>query len=197
MDVAKKYQDALTRIKRNVEHSWTYYRKNYERFNFFRKFVFQTSMSDDDIALLKSLKKPQIEFNVCEAYISRLLGEWSKQEPSINVSADDGAPIDPQVINVVEGHIRHILFQANKNGCEYDVYKDQLSGGFSAYKVTTDYAHEMSFDQVIKLERVYDPTLCGFDPLAKQPTKCDGRYSFELYPMSKDEFHAKYPEVDL
>lgn len=197
MEVSKKAQDALTRIKKNVQNSWQYYRKNYERFNFFRKFVFLTSLSDDDVSLLQSLKKPQIEFNVCEAYISRLLGEWSKQEPSISVMADDGAPVDPQLLQVIEGHIRHILFQANKNGCEYDVYKDQLSGGFSAYKVTTDYAHEMSFDQVIKLERVYDPTLCGFDQLAKNPTKSDGRYSFELYPMSKEDFIAEYPEIDI
>jgi hypothetical protein len=197
MEIAKKHQDSLSRIKQNVEKSYEWFEDNYIRFNFFRKFVFDTSMSDDDVAILKSLKKPQIEFNIMEAYISRLLGEFSKQEPSISVLAEDGQQVDPEVIKYVEDHTRYILCDANKSSCEYEVYKDQLSGGFSVFKVTTDYLNEMSFDQTIKLSRAYDPTLCGFDPIARNPTKDDGRFCFELYPMAKEDFIEEYPDVNI
>lgn len=197
MDVAQKYQAALPRLKKSVEKSHQYFRENYERFNFFRKFVFQTSLSQDDISLLKALKKPQIEFNVLEAYLSRLRGEFSKQEPSIQVMAGDEAPVDPKVIDVVQGHVKHILDDANKDGFEYSVYTDSLSGGFSVMKVTTEYSHEMSFNQIIKMERVYDPVLCGFDPMARLPHKGDGQYCFELFPKTKDEFEIEYPDVPL
>ena len=194
---AEKYQGQLTRIKKNVRNAHTYFKPNYDRYNEFRRFVFETAITDDDHMVLEALKKPQIEFNILEAYISRLRGEFSKQEPTINVMADDGMQVDSQTINVLEDHMRHIIFEANKNGCEYQVYTDLLSGGFSAIKVWTEYANPMSFNQVIKFDRVYDPTLVGFDPLARAPHKGDGRFCFELFPKSKEEFEQEYPNVDL
>lgn len=196
-EVAQKYQDNLKKIKDNIEYAYQYFLPNCERWHEYMKFVFLSSLSDDDISMLKTLKKPQLEFNILEAYVSRLRGEFSKQEPSIEVMADYGENVDPMTIQVVEGIIRHILWEGNKNGCEYRVYSDLLAGGFSVYKVWTDYIHPMSFDQVIYADRVFDPTLCGFDPIARQPSKSDGRFCFEMYPKTKDEFVREYPDVDL
>jgi len=39
---------------------------NYDRFNEFRRFVFETSLTQDDVTLLTDISKPQIEFNVSE-----------------------------------------------------------------------------------------------------------------------------------
>jgi hypothetical protein len=197
MEVAARYRDELNRLKKSVKNTYVYFQPNYKRFNEFRRFVFDTSLTDDDLMALDALKKPQIEFNIGEAYISRLRGEFSKQEPSIKVTADDGAQVDPATIQTLEDHLRHIIFDANKNGCEYNVYTDILSGGFSAIKIWTEYAHPMSFDQVIKIGRVYDPTLVGFDPLAREPHKGDGRFCFELFPKSREEFEEDYPNIDL
>lgn len=197
MQIAGKHQDQLERIKDMINNAHIYFKKNVDRYNEFRRFVFDTALTADEKTLLEDLKKPQIEFNVLEAYISRLRGEFSKQEPSIVVMPDDGAQVDEQVLKVVEGHIRHIMYDANKNSCEYDVYTDLLSGGFSVIKVWTEYAHEKSFNQVIKFGRVFDPCLCGFDPLARHSHKGDGRFCFESFPKSKDEFEREYPNVDI
>src|ERR1700743_2746020 len=98
MEVAKKYQDELTKLKKMVRHSSDYFESNYKRFNDYRRFVFDSSLTDDDKMVLETLKKPQIEFNICEAYISRLRGEFSKQEPSIIVTAEDGANVSSEMI---------------------------------------------------------------------------------------------------
>lgn len=197
MEVARKHSEELPRLKNNVKNTYTYFQPNYKRFNEFRRFVFDSSLTDDDKMVLDALKKPKIEFNIGEAYISRLRGEFSKQQPSIVVTADDGATVSSELINVLESHLRHMLFDANKNSCEYNVYTDILSGGFSAIKIWTEYAHPMSFNQVIKFDRVYDPTLVGFDPLARTSHKGDGRFCFELFPKSRDEFEQEYPHIDL
>ena len=197
MDVANRYQNELTRLKKNVRNTSTYFEPNYKRFNEFRRFVFDTSLTDDDKMVLETLKKPEIEFNICEAYISRLRGEFSKQIPSIKVTAEDGVPVDTKTIDLVTSHLKHMLFETNKNGCEYNVYTDILSGGFSAMKIWTEYASPMSFQQVIKFDRVYDPTLVGFDPLARQSHKGDGRFCFELFPKSREEFEEEYPNISL
>ncbi|WP_342220245.1 hypothetical protein [Rickettsiella endosymbiont of Miltochrista miniata] len=195
--IAQVHQDQLTRIKKNIERSHEYFQDNVKRFNYFRQFVFQSSLSEADRAALKETKKPILEFNSLEAFISRLRGEFSKQEPSIAVRLLDHSGLDPNLPLILEGHLRSIFDEANHNGCSYEVYTDILSGGFSAMKVWTDYQHEKSFDQVIKIGRVYDPTLVGFDPLAVLPHKGDGRYCFELIPKTKEEFQAEYPDIDL
>jgi len=197
VEVAKRYQDDIKEIKGNVENSYEYFKSNYERYHEFRKFAFISTLSDSDINVLKQLNKPQLDFNIVGAYLARLCGEFSKQEPSIEVSADYNAQVDPNLIQLVEGHFRHLEDQARNDGVATEVYEDQTSGGFSVFKVWTEYAHEMSMDQVIKWGRVYDPTLCGFDPLAKLSHKGDGEYCFEMYPMRKEEFKEKYPDVNI
>ncbi len=197
MEVAKRHQDQLDRIKTNVRRAYDYFKPNYDRYNEFRRFVFEASLKEDDITLLMTLGRPQLEFNVLEAYISRLLGEFSKQEPDIEVNADDQTTADPMTIKVVEQHLRHTLLDSNNHHTKYEVYKDLLSGGFSSLKISTDYAKPMSFHQVINIERVFDPTLCGFDQLARYSHKGDGRFCFELYPKAKEDFEDEFPDVSI
>jgi len=71
-----------------------------------------------------------------------------------------------------------------------------LSGGFSSVKVYTEYEHHMSMNQVIKFSKC-EPTLTGFDKLARFSHKGDGNFCFELFPQSKDEFLAEYPDTPI
>lgn len=197
--IAKKYTSELKRLKANVEMSRQYFQENYDRFNEFRKFVFETTLSDDDITNLQDIQKPILEFNILEPYISRLCGEFSKQEPQIEVFAshDTPFPVDVQTVNVVDGIFRIIMDEAKKEGDTYEVFKDLMSGGFSVFEVYTDYENEMSFNQNFKVRRVFDPTLCGFDPMAGQCHKGDGNYAYKLYPKYADDLMDEYPDIDF
>lgn len=190
--VAKRHQSQLERIKTSIETSYQYFRDNCDRFNQYRKMVCDTTMSPDDIAALKDQGKPQIEFNILEAHISRLRGEFSEQEPSVEVSSADGQEADELTIAIVEYHMRALLDDALTDNIEYDVFTDLLTGGFSALEIATEYANERSFNQDIVIQRVFDPTLVGFDPMARTSHKGDGSYCFQLYPVSKDDFTDLY-----
>jgi len=193
----KDESSELKRIKDSVENFYQYFRNNYDRFNDFTRFVFVTSMSDSEESLNKTLNRPSLEFNVLESYVSRLRGEFSKHVPSVEVSAKDGKQVDPQLVKVIEDHMRYILDEANKKNLEYNCYTDTLAGGFSSVKVFTSYTGEMSFHQDINIRRVFDPTMVGFDTMAKEDDKSDGAHCFELYPMRKDDFEREFPGVDI
>ena len=195
MEVAKRYQDELETIKKNVKNSYEAFKPNYDRFNEFRRFIFETSLTADDITLLTQLSKPQIEFNISEAYISRLMGEFSKQEPAISVSSEDEQLADPTTVHVVEQHLRHLLMDSKNNHVRWEIMKDIYSGGFSVGKIYTDYANPMSFNQCIYFDRVFDPTLCGFDQMARRSHKGDGEFCFELFPRTVDEFGRENPGI--
>ncbi len=197
MAVTKSASEQLARVKKNVATSYMYFDENHRRFRDFRRYVFKESINEQQRAVLTQLSRPVVEFNILEAYISRLLGEFSKHEPSIEVSPAEGVPVNQEVLDVVEGHIRHIFHQANKESFAYEIYKDLLSGGYSVAKVWTDFASPMSFNQQIYLARVFDPTLCGFDPMARASHKGDGQFSFEIYPMLEEDFHREFPGVAL
>lgn len=198
-EISKEYNDQLARIKRLIESAYEFDKPNYDRFNEFRRFVFSTSLNEKDIQVLDTLKKPKIEFNILEAYISRLRGEFAHQEPSVLVTSKEGETSEEMVkiIEVVEGNLRNNLYEANQDGFEYEIYTDLLSGGFSTAKIYTDYLHPMSFDQEIKYKKLYDPTMAGFDPLAQKSDRSDGRFCFEIFPKSKEDFASENPKIDI
>lgn len=195
MEVAKRYQDRLGYIKSTVKKSYEAFKPNYDRFNEFRRFIFETSLTQDDISLLTTLEKPQIEFNVSEAYISRLMGEFAKQEPAISVGTEDETQADPTTVHVVEQHIRHILMDSKNRHVRWELMKDIYSGGFSVGKLWTDYAHPMSMDQIMIFDRAYDPCLCGWDQTARYAHKGDGRFCFEIRPYEEEEFKENNPGI--
>lgn len=194
MQVAKRHQDQLGRIKKRVKNGHDYFRENYDRYNEFIRFVFESNLTSDDITLLQTMGRPQLEFNTLASRIARLLGEFSKQEPDIMVTADDETKVDWVTIKAIEQHLRHVLLDIDNQHTRYDVYKDLLAGGFSVLKVFTDYANPMSMDQVIKIERA-EPTLCVFDKVSKLSHKGDGMFCAELFPKTKEDFESEYPDV--
>lgn len=199
----KKERDAaettaeLSRIKKNIERSVLGSKENNKRFHHFQRFAFKSGLSASDKASANAAERPIIEFNIVNAPISRQCGEFSKQEPSIDVRAAWGTEVNPKVIEVVDGHIRHIFDEAKKRNTQYLTYRDSVSGGFSQFKVWTEYAHELSFDQVIKFGRTYNPTMTGFDPMAKEADKSDAEFAFELYPMDREQFKKDHPKINI
>lgn len=199
-DIAKVHSDKLESIKTKIEQAYKYMQPNYDRYQKFMRFVYDTSLSADDISKLIVLKKPQIEFNILEAFINRRIGEFAKHEPSLQVRAADGLTTKQineqliQTIDIVEGHIREIIDNTANDGLISNFYKDTMGGGFSVAEVYTDYISDLSFEQCIKVERAFDPTLCGFDPLARASHKGDGQYCFKVVPRTKEDFEAEYGE---
>ncbi len=197
-EVAARYGERLSDLKETVEKANEYFKENTNRFNEFVNFVFNTSMNQQEVAALLNTGRPTLEFNILEAYISRLRGEFAKQQPSIMVRAADGVPLSSltpaftETLRVLEGHLGSIFSESANDMLAYNVYTDLLAGGFSAVKVCTEYVNEMSFEQKVCVERVFDPTLCFFDPLARESHKGDGRFCGEVSPMTREAFEEQY-----
>lgn len=189
-----KVTDNLSRIKKNIADWHEYFRENFKRFNRSRRFTFESSLTDSDLALLNETGKPQIEFNIQESFLSRLRGEFSRQEPTLKISPKPTSkdPADPEMIDFLERYMQQMLFNSNRDNLQYDVLTDILSGGFSAVKVITEYDGPMSFEQEFKFERFFDPTLSVFDKTARLSHKGDGQHSAEIFPRTYDQFKDEY-----
>lgn len=193
----KDPQARLAKMKANIERTNRYWKSNAKRFHEFQKFCFKTAISESDKSSLNQVQKPILEFNIVNAPLSRQCGEFSKQEPSIEVSAKAGKKVDPQVIEFVDGYLRYILDESKKRNTQYNVYRDSMSGGYSNFKIWTEYEDEMSWDQIIRVGRTNIPTMIGYDPMAREVDKSDAEFYFELFPMEKEQFKQKYPKTSL
>lgn len=197
-EIAKKHLERIKELKSNVDKAHLYFEENIKRFNEFTRFVYKSTMTQNEVTTLASISKPTIEFNVVESYVSRLLGEFVKQQPSLKVSASDDLPADlldgeiVKQIEVTEAYLRSMFFEGSNDMLLYNTYKNVLSGGYSVLKVYTDYLNEMSFEQNIYIDQPFDVTMCLFDPLARDSHKGDGKFCCELFPMTKETFALKY-----
>lgn len=196
--VANKYQMELKELKERVVESRKSDKKNRERFYQMKNFILNSNLTNEDKALLAKQKKPAIEANFLEAYGSRLIGEFAKQTPGIVVNPlPQNQMPQPEMNQVLESHLRYHYEEAcRRENLAVQLYKDYLYGGFSNFKVITEY-EPYSFDQVIRWKKVFDPTMVGHDYFAEMPTKIDGEYSFEIYPFRLREFQKQYPNIRL
>lgn len=198
----KKHASKFEMLKANVEQSRKYFDNNTRRYQEDMRFVFQTTLNNIDIQKLNIMQKPIIEFPILEAYISSLIGQFVKQEPTITVSASDSMSLDRktpeffQMLDFLEGHIREVLYIANRDGFAEGMYRQCLGGGFAVGQVYTDFSNEMSFEKRIVLKPAFDSTLCGWDPMARESHKGDGGYCFECIPRLREDFEEEFgPET--
>jgi len=199
--IGKDHSERLDKRIKMVEDWYQYFRDNNNRFWEFTGFVCASSISNSDKSVLKALQKPVVEFNILEAIVSKLRTQFAQQEPSITVRAADGVPIEElteefiATEEVVESYLRAIFNDASNDNLQSALNTDQLIGGFSAAWVRTEYVNELSFEQQIIVERVFDPTLTFFDPMARTSHKGDGSYCGMLIPYSKERFIKEFGEA--
>lgn len=180
--IAARHTDELCNIKEDIENWHQYFQENANRFEKFRNGVFNSSLSEADIQLFKTLQMPQLEANMGEAYLSRLRGEFAQSEPGLTIRGK----ISKQQLETIEGHTLALLDQAKNDNFQFDIYTDMLAGGYSVAEVYTEYENPMSFDQCLRVRRPQDVTLCCFDPEAIESHKGDGRFCAKLHPKSLD-----------
>lgn len=189
----KKLEDIKDKIKVSKE----YFSRNVSEFNYCKRMAFDSSIDQDELQRLMQIGKPPIEANILSAYLSRIIGEVTKNIPDIVVEPCAGEIVPAEIVSIIEGHIRYVIDEANKNGMEEECYKDTLAGGFSSAKVWIDYENEMSFKKKIYAGKTYSPVLCGFDPMAVKPSKEDAQYCWEIVPKLKKELQEEYPNEDF
>lgn len=203
MSYSRTHRENLPKLKAHVECWHEYFKRNNQRFWDFTKFVCVTNISNKERTALQAVGKPQLEFNILEAQVSRLRGEFAKHSPSFEVRLADGVPTYVltrefvETIQIIEGHLMALFGDNTNDALKYKFYSDILIGGFSAGEVLTQYVNPKSFEQKIEVQRVYDPTMTVFDPLARMSHKGDGCVAGKIVPITIDDFRNQFPGHDI
>lgn len=189
--------DELTSIKKHIKDGINYFMDNIERYREYTYFTCVNNLTQNQKGVLQDINKPPLQFNISEAYINKRLGEFSRSEQFLTVSAAPGVdavsnPVLTQQIDIVEGHLRYTMLGSYNNNMRYSIYRNQIIGGFGVGEVYVDYVNEDSFEQQIHNKCHENPCSVFFDPQAKEPHKGDGEFCFDINYLDKHQLCVQF-----
>lgn len=138
--------------------------------------------------------RPCYEFNKLRITCKRIINEMRANRPHGKVrGVEDG---DKDTADVYEGLIRNIWNVSDGDTVIDTAAEYQVSGGMGAWRVSTEYATDNTFDQDICIEEIQNPFCLYSDPAAKDQLKRDAMDWMLTEKISKQAFEAKYGDID-
>lgn len=152
------------------------------------------SQWDNNFGKLRG-KRPKYEFNKLRQAVKQVINDMRMNTPSIKVRATENG--DVKIAEIRQGLIRNIESQSRADEA-YDwggMYA--VSAGFGAWRVTTGYVDDDTFDQEIRIERIHNPFSVRFDPSAVALDRSDARYAFVEDSVPVSEFKRRWPKAEI
>jgi hypothetical protein len=177
--------DVRNKIKR-----WTdYWKINIDQYHEFMAFVMGNQWTDYEAKLFEDYNKIPLTMNKLGVLINHLLGNQRQNTPNIQVVPDESVP--EKTAEVREALIKDITFSSHSKVVFQQAFQQAAVGGFGAFGIATEYEGK-SFDQVIRIFAIKDPTKCYWDMAAESPCKTDGMIAGYQVRVSREKVRQIY-----
>lgn len=140
-------------------------------------------------------ERPCYEFNKLRINSKKVINEIRSNRPAGKVRGVEGG--DVKTAEIIEGLIRNISNVSDMDTVVDYAAQYQVDGGMGAWRITTDYADPMAFDQDIKIEPIYNPFCLYADPASKDLLKRDAMDWIFTEKISKDSFKERWPKAEV
>jgi hypothetical protein len=167
------------------------FKYNIDQYHEMHHFVLGNQWTDDEEDdMIKTYRKVPMVANKLGSMANSLLGEQQQNTPQLQVVPMTNC--DEQTAHLRELIVKDIMFSTDAT-IAYQVAAGQAAiGGFGAFFVATDYAHQRSFDLDILYGYFKDSTRTYFDIGAETPNKTDGMHCGYISRMSRVKFREIY-----
>jgi portal protein len=183
----------LRQISRYQKNWAEYYSSNIDVFKLDKTFLFVDQWKSSERARFQEAHKTALTSNILYDAFRKMCGQYRENTPQFEVRSVNGKA-SPKEIKLRGDYFRHLSQQSRSSEVFETALENALAGGFGAFRVDTQYIDDKSFDQEPILRKIEYPERCYFDPNAELTTKADGHYCGIVIPMSRKEFHEKYPD---
>jgi hypothetical protein len=138
--------------------------------------------------------RPCYEFNRLRISCKRVINDMKANRSAVKVRGTEDS--DKKKADIREGVIRNIWASSDADSIIDYQAEYQVGAGMGAWRVSTKYVSESSFDQDIVVEGFENPFCVYCDPAAKDPLKRDAEDWVVLDRISKTAYEAKYPKAE-
>lgn len=136
--------------------------------------------------------RPCLTENRLPQFIRQITGKMRQMRPSIKCVPVDSRG-DPETAEVLAGMFRYIENRSRAQVVYGRALDSQVTCGIGAWRITTEYSDEQTFNQEIRIAPIEDPVMTLFDPDAVLPSKSDAMFCFVPVDMTRRMFELKYP----
>jgi hypothetical protein len=139
-------------------------------------------------------RRPCFTINRLPQFLHQVINEQRQHPPAIRIQpVDDQA--DVETAKILQGIIRHIEVSSHAD-IAYDTARQQQVGqGLGYFRVLTAYEHPLSFQQVLKIQRIRNRFSVYVDPSFQQPDGSDMQWAFVVERLSRAAFVAQYGQI--
>lgn len=138
--------------------------------------------------------RPMYEFNKLRITVKRIVNDMRANRPQGKVRAvEDG---DKPTANVFEGLIRNLWNVSDGDTVIDHAAEYQVGAGMGAWRITTDYVADDSFDQCIYVKPIRNPFCLYADNSSQDLLKRDAMDWILTEKISKSAFEERWPGVD-
>ena len=191
----KGENDAIIRLARaRMDEAFTAEQPHRERAQDDLRNVIGDQWPEDERLERESEGRPCLTINILAQNVRQVTGQIRSLNPAIKVTAADSAA-NKDTAEVIEGMVRHIENKSDASSVYEAATESAAASSIGYWRIRADYAEGDTFDQELKIERVFNPFAVFLDPFAKDPTRKDARYGFIVAEMPKEDFEAEYPEA--
>lgn len=139
--------------------------------------------------------RPCLTINKLQKFVRQMRGNMRANRPRIKVIPVDSVA-DPQKAEIFNGLIRQIEYSSGADIAYDTAYGFAVASSLGYWRLVTEYDDDGTFNQVIKLKRIINPSSVHFDPFAKEFTMEDAMYCFVEDLMDEDIYYATYPDAE-
>lgn len=143
--------------------------------------------------------RPMLTVNRLPQFVRQITNDIRQADIAIKVRPEDDQT-DPELAKIYDGLIRQIQYRSSAKHVYSQAAEHQASCGIGWFRVTTDYADDMVFDQEIFIKGIRNPLSVYCDPSAVEPDRSDAKWIAVTEMIPKESFKERWPkakEVDV
>lgn len=188
-------EELHTEMMERHAQAWDFWRKQYQDAENDVRFAFTPDDQWDEWMKTQRNGRPMYTVNKLRQAMKQITNDQRQNRPQAKVRAAEGG--DTDLAEVRQGIIRGIDQQLDAQRAVDTAFQFAVGGGFGVWRITTDYADDGGFDQVISREEVPNPYTVVFDPSAKKKDRRDARFAFVDTQWARSEFKERWPDAEL
>jgi hypothetical protein len=182
---------ALERYHRWIEREQDNINKAYSDLEFCWS---DNQWSQRDVVERENDHRPILTINNLPTFVRQVTGDMRQMRPSIKVVPVDSAG-DKKTAETIAGMVRYIENRSDAQAVYTAGADSQVSCGIGAWRVTTEYAADTTFNQEVRITGVDDAVAIAWDPDSTLITREDAKWCIVPVDMSREAFKEEYPDA--
>ena len=135
---------------------------------------------------------PSLTFNLVDPSVRKIINDHKLADITLHVVPADGG--DKKTADIIGGIVRQIEQDSDAESAQDWALDCAVTGNVGYFEVVPEYASEGSFQQIIKVKRIFNPDSVTLDSSTDDASGEGAKWAIRtMAPISDQEFKAKYP----